>query len=40
MHQTYGLSTITPIDDEDLFLDVYREFIMENKGSSKKYLIS
>ncbi|ELW0836315.1 AAA family ATPase [Escherichia coli] len=36
MHQTHGLSTITPIEDEDLFLEVYREFIMENKGSAKK----
>lgn len=36
MMQIHGLDTITPIDDEDLFLNVYRDFIMENKGSSKK----
>lgn len=36
MRNTYGLSTIFPIDDEDLFLEVYKEYIMENKGSSRK----
>ncbi|WNV47447.1 hypothetical protein ENKO_344 [Klebsiella phage fENko-Kae01] len=33
---TYGLDTIIPIDDEQVFLDVYKEMILEHKGSSKK----
>lgn len=36
MQQVHGMSTITPIEDEDLFLEVYKEYIIENKGSSKK----
>lgn len=31
-----GFDTITPIYDENLFLDVYKEFICENLGSSRK----
>lgn len=30
------LDNITPIDDEMLFLDVYKEYINENRGSAKK----
>lgn len=33
---TYGLDTIIPIDDEQVFLDVYKEMILEHKGSSMK----
>jgi Putative ATPase (DUF699). len=33
---TYGLDTIIPIDDEQVFLDVYKEMILEHKGSSNK----
>lgn len=31
-----GDSTIMPVDSEETFLNVYKEFILENKGSSKK----
>lgn len=31
-----GFETITPIDDEMLFLDVYKEYINENQGSARK----
>lgn len=33
---TYGLDTIIPIPDEQIFLDVYKEMIMEHKGSANK----
>jgi GTPase SAR1 family protein len=33
---TYGLDTIIPIDDEQVFLDVYKEMILEHKGSASK----
>lgn len=33
---TYGLDTIIPIDDEQVFLDVYKEMILEHKGSANK----
>lgn len=36
MHNTRGHDTITPIEDEDLFLNVYKDFIIENKGDSNK----
>lgn len=31
-----GMDTIMPIPDDDLFLDVYKEFICENIGSASK----
>ena len=36
VNNTKGHDTITPIDDEDLFLNVYKDFIIENKGNSNK----
>jgi GTPase SAR1 family protein len=31
-----GMDTITPIDDEMLFLDIYKEYVNENRTSSRK----
>lgn len=36
MNTVYGLDTILPVDCEDTFLEVYRQYIFEHKGSSKQ----
>ncbi|EBS4516410.1 hypothetical protein DQT32_03135 [Salmonella enterica subsp. enterica serovar Braenderup] len=36
LNQLDGFETITPIDDEMLFLDVYKEYVCEHRGSARK----